>query len=79
MAKKASTKKTGKDRKAPRANQKNTPRKTWEKYKVDGDKLTRTNDYSPKSPGNFLANHKNRKTCGATGYTETKSKPKQEE
>ena len=70
MAKKASTKRTGKDRKAARANQKKVSRKLWEKYKVEGEKLTRKNDYSPKSPGNFLAGHKNRKTCGATGYTE---------
>ncbi len=70
MAKKASTKRTGKDRKAARANQKKVPRQLWAKYKVEGDKLIRSNDYSPKSPGNFLAAHKNRKTCGATGYTE---------
>lgn len=74
MAKKASNKRTGKDRKAERAKKVSKPRKLWEKYKVEGDTLTRTNQFSPKSPGDFLANHKDRKTCGKTGYMESSSK-----
>ncbi|MAG61102.1 30S ribosomal protein S27ae [archaeon] len=70
MAKKGSTKRTGKDRKAERAKKVSKPRKLWEKYKVEGDTLVKSNKFSPKSPGDFLANHKNRKTCGKTGYTE---------
>ena len=42
----------------------------WKLYKVEGDNLVRLNQYSPKSPGDFMANHKNRKVCGKTGYTE---------
>ena len=70
MAKKGSTARTGKDRKAERAKRVKKTRKIWEKYKVEGDTLVRSNQFSPKSPGDFLANHKNRKTCGKTGYTE---------
>ena len=78
MAKKGSTKRTGKDRKAERAKRVKKTRKIWEKYKVEGDKLVRSNQFSPKSPGDFLANHKNRKTCGKTSYTEFASKAKTE-
>lgn len=74
MAKKKSEKRTGKDRKAERAKRVKKTRKIWELYKVEGDKLVRSNQFSPKSPGDFLANHKNRKTCGKTGYMETVSK-----
>ncbi|MBT4446583.1 30S ribosomal protein S27ae [archaeon] len=79
MAKKASTIRTGKDRKAERAKRVKKTRKIWEMYKVEGDKLIRSNSFSPKSPGDFLANHKNRKTCGKTSYTEFTSKAKAEE
>lgn len=40
-------------------------------YKVEGDKVIRTNQTCPKcGPGFFLANHKDRKVCGKCGYTE---------
>ncbi|MGM5483980.1 MAG: 30S ribosomal protein S27ae [Nanobdellota archaeon] len=40
-------------------------------YKVEGDKLTRNNDFCPKcGPGFFLANHKDRKVCGKCGYVQ---------
>tara|TARA_B000000557_G_C20465549_1_gene313183 strand:- start:250 stop:408 length:159 start_codon:yes stop_codon:yes gene_type:complete len=45
-------------------------RKLWEKYEVKGEELVRKNPMSPKSPGDFMAVHKNRKTCGKTQYTE---------
>ena len=46
------------------------PREIWKLYDVQGDKVVRKNQFSPKSPGDFLANPKNRKSCGKTGYTE---------
>ena len=50
------------------------PTKLWKLYEVQGDKITRKNQFSPKSPGDFLANHKDRLVCGKTGYTEYKRK-----
>ena len=44
-------------------------------YKIEGDKITRTNKVCPKcGPGYFLAEHKDRWTCGHCGYTEFKDK-----
>ena len=40
-------------------------------YQVEGDKLTRKNDFCPKcGPGYFMAVHKDRKTCGKCGHSE---------
>ncbi len=47
-------------------------RQLWKLYQVQGDKVVRKNKYSPKSPGDFLAEHKDRRTCGKTGYMEKK-------
>lgn len=47
--------------------------KRWEKYAVSGDSLIRKNKFCPKcGPGYFLAEHKNRITCGKCGYVEFK-------
>ena len=46
----------------------------WKLYEVQGDKLVRKNKFSPKSQGDFLANHANRSVCGKTKYTEFKKK-----
>ena len=43
-------------------------------YEIQGDKLVRKNRFSPKSPGDFMANHNDRTVCGKTGYTEYKKK-----
>ncbi len=43
-------------------------------YEVKGDQLVRKNKFSPKAAGCFMANHKDRLTCGQTGYTEIKDK-----
>ena len=43
-------------------------------YTIQGDKIVRNNQFSPKSPGDFLANHKDRLVCGKTGYAEMKRK-----
>lgn len=51
------------------------PTKIWEMYDVEDGKIVRKNKFSPKA-GNcvFMANHKDRWTCGKTGYTEMKKK-----
>jgi len=42
-------------------------------YEVKGDSVNRKNKTCPKcGPGVFLADHKNRLTCGKCGYTERK-------
>jgi len=46
----------------------------WKLYEVQGDKLVRKNRFSPKSPGDFMANHSDRFVCGKTKYTEYKKK-----
>ena len=52
---------------------KKTESKRWEKYVISGDSLERKNKFCPKcGPGFFLANHKNRLTCGKCGYVEFK-------
>ena len=44
-------------------------------YKIEGDKLVRTRKHCPKcGVGTFLAEHKNRTTCGNCQYTEFKTK-----
>lgn len=47
-------------------------RQLWKLYDVQGDKLVRKNRFSPKSDGDFLAEHSDRRTCGKTGYMEKK-------
>ncbi|HLE97055.1 MAG TPA: 30S ribosomal protein S27ae [Candidatus Thermoplasmatota archaeon] len=40
-------------------------------YKVEGGKVTRLRKQCPKcGPGTFLAQHKDRTSCGRCGYTE---------
>ena len=44
-------------------------------YSVNGDKLERVKRNCPKcGPGVFLAEHKDRVSCGKCGYTEFKNK-----
>ncbi len=48
-------------------------KKPHEYYKAKNDKLTRTNETCPKcGRGFFLANHKDRLSCGKCGYTSFK-------
>jgi ubiquitin-small subunit ribosomal protein S27Ae len=72
--KKSSGGKSGKDKKAERGKRVKKTRKVYTLYEVSGDTIKRKNKMSPKSPGDFLAKHKDRDTCGKTGYTEFKSK-----
>jgi ubiquitin-small subunit ribosomal protein S27Ae len=47
--------------------------KKWEKYEVSGNVLKRKNKSCPKcGSGVFLAEHKDRSTCGKCHYTEFK-------
>ena len=48
--------------------------KKREFFKIEGDKINRIRKHCPKcGPGVFLAEHKNRFSCGKCGYTEFKS------
>ncbi|MFH1770720.1 MAG: 30S ribosomal protein S27ae [archaeon] len=62
------------DHKAP-AKKKKT-RQLWKNYKVEGETITRKNKFSPKSDGDFLAEHSNRRSCGKSGYMEKKEQQK---
>jgi small subunit ribosomal protein S27Ae len=45
-------------------------------YTVEGQKVTRSRRTCPKcGPGVFLAQHKNRESCGRCGHTDFKQKP----
>jgi len=48
--------------------------KKIEFFKVEGDKINRVRKHCPKcGPGVFIAEHKDRYSCGKCGYTEFKS------
>lgn len=51
-----------------------TPSKKYEKYKVEGDKLTRKPTCPKCGAGVFLAEHPDRFYCGKCGYVEFKAK-----
>ncbi|QQG40317.1 MAG: 30S ribosomal protein S27ae [Candidatus Aenigmatarchaeota archaeon] len=46
----------------------------WKKYKVSGSTVERPVSCPRCGTGTFLAQHKNRSTCGKCGFSETKSK-----
>jgi len=51
--------------------------KKIEIFKVEGEKINRARRHCPKcGPGVFLAEHKNRFSCGSCGYTEFKGSSK---
>jgi len=51
--------------------------KKYQFFKVEGDRITRARKYCPKcGPGVFIAEHKNRFSCGKCGYTEFKGQAK---
>ncbi|MDA1197150.1 MAG: 30S ribosomal protein S27ae [Nanoarchaeota archaeon] len=57
--------------------QKKAAKGIWQLYDVKGDTLTRKNTFSPKAgKGYFMAKHKDRATCGHSGYTEFASADK---
>jgi len=47
----------------------------WKIYTVSNDKMERKNKFCPKcGPESFLANHKDRLTCGKCKYVEFKKR-----
>ncbi len=59
---------------AKKAKPKNkNPSKRWTKYKVGGDKVI-SGAKCPRCEFSFLAEHKDRRTCGKCGYTEFSKK-----
>jgi len=49
------------------------PMQVWKLYQVSGEKVEKKNKFCPKcGAGYFLANHKDRETCGKCGYTDFK-------
>ncbi len=57
--------------KKPRSKQKHKNVQIWKKYKIEDNKAVRTNKTCPRcGAGVFLANHKNRLTCGRCYYSE---------
>ena len=51
-----------------------------EVFKVEGNKIVRQRKSCPKcGDGVFLADHKDRASCGKCGYTEFKTKKPEEE
>lgn len=70
MGKKKSAKIKGKTKHTKRV-----PSKKYQAYKVEGGKLTRTKKSCVKcGAGVFMAEHNNRFSCGACGYTIFKKK-----
>lgn len=54
--------------------------KAHKMYDIEGESIKSNHRSCPKcGPGTFLANHKDRKTCGRCGYTEFASKEKKED
>jgi small subunit ribosomal protein S27Ae len=50
-----------------------------EVFKIEGNKIVRQRKNCPKcGDGVFLADHKNRLSCGKCGYTEFKAKGQEE-
>lgn len=50
--------------------------KKGEHYNIEGERLTRLRRFCPKcGPGVFMAEHKDRYSCGKCGYTEFKRGP----
>jgi ribosomal protein S27AE len=45
-----------------KAEKKHKPRNLYKLYDVKGGTIARKNQFSPKSNGDFMANHKDRKT-----------------
>lgn len=46
----------------------------WKAYKVEGNSIVRLKKFSPKAgTGYFMAEHKDRRTCGKTMYMEKKT------
>ncbi len=49
----------------------------WKYYDASSGKLTRLKKECPRCKGSFLADHKDRLSCGRCGFTEFKKKGKE--
>ncbi len=50
----------------------------WNKYEVKGNEVKRKGESCPRcGTGTFMAVHKDRKTCGKCGYSETSTNNKE--
>ena len=59
----------------PKKQKKNkVPSKKYLKYKIEGKTIKRAITCPKCGPGIFLAEHKDRQTCGSCGYTQFKGK-----
>lgn len=57
------------------AKKKKVSPQVWKMYKVEGSTLKRLRKECPRcGRGHFLADHKDRLTCGTCGYTSFKSR-----
>ena len=66
-------KKSAKPKDEKKQKKKKIESKRYQLYESKGDKLERKNPFCPKcGPGHFMANHKDRITCGKCGYMEKK-------
>ena len=56
------------------ADEKKKANRKADKYKIEGDKLSRGRTCPKCGPGVFMAEHKDRYHCGRCNYTEFKKK-----
>lgn len=64
--------------KRPRSKSKHKNVQIWKKYKLDGNKIVLEGKFCPRcGPAIFLAQHKDRISCGKCGYAEIKKSIKQ--
>lgn len=61
--------------KRPKSKSKHKKVQVWKKYEISGKEVKRKGESCPRCGiGTFLAIHKNRKTCGKCGYSESATK-----
>lgn len=60
--------------KRPKSKSKHRLVQVWKKYKTEGNKIVRPPSCPRCGGGTFLAQHKNRVTCGRCGLSETQTK-----
>lgn len=64
--------------KRPKSKSKHKKIQVWSNYEVTGNEVKRKLESCPRcGSGTFMAGHKNRKTCGKCGYSETAIKKKE--
>ena len=67
--------KAQKERKGKKKHTKHAEKPRYQQYEIKGEETERKNRFCPKcGPGIFLAEHKDRLSCGKCSYTEWKKK-----